>query len=685
MRAPLSLVAASALLSLLFVSLLYAAPARAYSAGQTGKSTTGCANCHGTTANAAVSATFGATTTTLAPGELVAFTFTVGSSSSSHSVGGFNVSATSGTLGAATGTRVASTEVTHSNDKHFSGGSATFDFTWTAPSAEGVYQLRGAGLAGNHDNASTGDGWALATSLNVTVDDGCDDLDLDGYEACLDGSGEDCDDDDDTLNPGEVERCDGLDNDCDGAIDGPDAVGAIAWYADLDLDGYGDPGSTLVDCDAPVGYLADGSDCDDSRASVSPEGAEQCDSLGLDEDCDGLEGDLDPDASGKATFYEDSDGDGYGDDTRPVEACAVSSGLSAIGGDCDDADVSYNPAALESCADPADYNCDGSVGYADADSDGYAACVECDDQDALVSPEGTERCNGADDDCDGVVDEADAADAAVWFIDEDGDGAGSPAAWVVACAAPEGYAATPDDCDDQDAGVRPDAPESWYDGVDQDCDGRDDDQDGDGFPLAVDCDDLDPAVHPGALDAPYDDIDADCDGASDHDADGDGQDAAASGGTDCDDADPQTYAGAPDTAYDGVAHDCDATDEYDVDGDGYDISADCDDHDPGVYPGAVEQWYDGVDQDCDLNDDDQDGDGLSVVVDCDDEDAAALLDCGADGASPDGKGCASAPLGGPLGGSAGGWGAVVGALGAWALRRRRAGRGAAAAGDGRPR
>ena len=30
-----------------------------------------------------------------------------------------------------------------------------------------------------------------------------------------------------------------------------------------------------------------------------------------------------------------------------------------------------------------------------------------------------------------------------------------------------------DDCDDTDASVRPGATESWYDGIDQDCDGAD--------------------------------------------------------------------------------------------------------------------------------------------------------------------------------------------------------------------
>lgn len=76
-----------------------------------------------------------------------------------------------------------------------------------------------------------------------------------------------------------------------------------------------------------------------------------------------------------------------------------------------------------------------------------------------------------------------------------------------------------DDCDDHDASVYPGAPEVWYDGVDQGCDGHDDDdQDGDGWDRQDDCDDTDAATNPGASDDSLDGVDQDCDDLVDDEA-----------------------------------------------------------------------------------------------------------------------------------------------------------------------
>jgi hypothetical protein len=135
--------------------------------------------------------------------------------------------------------------------------------------------------------------------------------------------------------------------------------------------------------------------------------------------------------------------------------------------------------------------CAASLWFSDGDGDGYgaaasatAACAspgpgwvlaggDCADDDPARSPAATEWCDGVDDDCDGAVDEPQAADAPPWHRDADGDGFGDPAVSVPGCTAPAGYVADATDCDDADALVYPWAGDLAFDGVDGDCDGTD--------------------------------------------------------------------------------------------------------------------------------------------------------------------------------------------------------------------
>ena len=286
------------------------------------------------------------------------------------------------------------------------------------------------------------------------------DQDEDGVSTC-DG---DCNDGSAAVSPLLDEVCDGLDNDCDGVVDEGDAVDASTWYTDSDGDGFGNPSRPTRACSQPDGTVADNTDCFDSRQSVNPAADETCN--GLDDDCDG---ETDEDSAADAsTWFQDSDGDSYGNASVAVTACTAPVGFVGEGTDCSDADGGVNPAAVEAC-DASDNNCDGivdedsavdaTIWYLDGDGDGHGdpavvrtSCAapsghvangtDCNDSASSVNPAATERCDGIDNDCDAETDEPDSVDAGTFYMDVDNDGYGDPASPVVSCYAATGAAHT---------------------------------------------------------------------------------------------------------------------------------------------------------------------------------------------------------------------------------------------------
>lgn len=327
------------------------------------------------------------------------------------------------------------------------------------------------------------------------------------------------------------------------------------YYADSDQDGYGDASLSASACSAPIGYVSNNTDCDDTDSSINPAAAEVCN--GIDDNCNSL---ID-DGITFTTYYVDADGDGFGSTVSASFCQDPGAGYALTNTDCDDAASSIYPGATETC-NSIDDDCNGLIDdgisytdyYLDQDGDGFGAgaaiafcsnpggsysllSTDCNDGNAFVNPNATEVCNGIDDNCNGQIDEG---VQSTFYVDIDADGFGDIATSTLACTAPTGYVSNSLDCNDAIASINPNT--IWYYDADGDtyygsstasCTSP-----GAGYMLATagfDCNDANAAISPSGAEI-CNGVDDNCDGLIDNntgntyyaDADNDGYGNASS-------------------------------------------------------------------------------------------------------------------------------------------------------------
>ncbi len=196
-------------------------------------------------------------------------------------------------------------------------GDTPLEYSWTFDGAAPASNQKDPGeiaftIAGDYTvtltvTDSTGLADPTPVQRRITAEDPppvCTDADGDDFSPDGGSCGPlDCNDNNPAVNPSAEENCnDGIDNDCNGLVDGddPGARGCPVGQACIDQDG---------DLFSPDGGFCGPSDCDDNDANVNPSAVEVCND-GFDNDCDGLSdgGDSECDGSDCITrlFGDDS-------------------------------------------------------------------------------------------------------------------------------------------------------------------------------------------------------------------------------------------------------------------------------------------------------------------------------------------------------------------------------------------
>ena len=137
-------------------------------AGFSGANGSTCTVCHPAGVNPTVSLSAVSGSTTVAPGSVTSYRFTLSGGPAAGA--GVDIAASNGTIidTNASGTRMAGSELVHSTPNSMSGGSITWSFNWQAPTTPGTYTIYAAGMSTNGTGGTSGDSTGT-TSLQVTV------------------------------------------------------------------------------------------------------------------------------------------------------------------------------------------------------------------------------------------------------------------------------------------------------------------------------------------------------------------------------------------------------------------------------------------------------------------------------------------------------------------------------------